>query len=81
MPTKSDPHSQATTPPLFRCNSNLVQGAVFGDGKLLSVSITKRYKDRESDEYKNSKTYFPGDLPNLVRVAKLCLHFCEQHEA
>lgn len=49
-----------------------------------SISISKRYKDKVSGEWKESKYWFKEDLGNLIIMLQGALDFCggaEEHKA
>jgi hypothetical protein len=49
-----------------------------------SISISKRYKDKVSNEWKESKYWFKEDLGNLIIMLQGALDFCggaEVHKA
>lgn len=49
-----------------------------------SISISKRYKDKVSGEWKESKYWFKEDLGNLIIMLQSALDFCggaEVHKA
>lgn len=49
-----------------------------------SISISKRYKDKVSGEWKESKYWFKEDLGNLIVMLQGALDFCgsaEEHKA
>jgi hypothetical protein len=49
-----------------------------------SISISKRYKDKVSNEWKESKYWFKEDLGNLIIMLQGALDFCsnaEEHKA
>ena len=49
-----------------------------------SISISKRYKDKVSGEWKESKYWFKEDLGNLIIMLQGALDFCggaEMHQA
>lgn len=59
----------------FRCGA--IEAAIWlfpqvRDGAVVdiaSVTITKSYKDKETDEWKTTDFLYPDDLPKLVTVA------------
>lgn len=45
-----------------------------------SVRINKSYRDKKSDEFKNTDYYFPSDLPKLVLAAEKAFEFISLKE-
>lgn len=45
-----------------------------------SISISKRYKDKVSNEWKESKYWFKEDLGNLIIMLQGALDFCSSAE-
>lgn len=46
------------------------------DKEYYSITIQKQYKEKDSDDWKESKTFFVDDLPKLKLVLDSCYQYC-----
>lgn len=59
---------------------NGIQVAAWKQEKGISFSVTKRYKDKSSGEWRESKSFFPSDLLALAAIATDAARWASEYE-
>lgn len=67
--------------PIFEAKKNGIQVAVWGSVDRASISITKRYKDKATGEYKDSKYFYPDNCRDLIGLLTESLEWLQGQNA
>ena len=63
--------------PIGRFSSYGIEAAIWqGKEDRLSVTVKKTYKEKESNKYIETNTFFPDELPRLALVVQQAYEFC-----
>lgn len=63
--------------PAFKAKEKGIEVVVWDNERGKSINIKKSYKDKTTDEWKDSKYYYPDDLPRLVELLQKTINWLE----
>jgi hypothetical protein len=64
------------------CSASVFRNGGEGDKKsYLTVAVQRRYRDRESEEWKSATNFGLAELPQVIRALQLAQNHVESEEA
>ncbi len=74
--------------PVAKFSNGTLHAAVFRDTIVtndqprvtLSIAFSKRYFDKQRNTWETSRSLFPAELPNAIRVLTRALAYCEEQQ-
>lgn len=67
--------------PIFEAKKQSLSAAIWGSVDRPSISINKRYKDKKTNEWKDSKYYYEDNIREIVALLEECADWLKGQRA